>query len=221
MNLLKSLFSGQIFAKSALRICLKCHNLFYFLSGELSCKVEPGHIHPKHRLMDYHTWIVNQLKPEWSVLDVGCGNGALTSDLSKHCRNVTGIDISEKNIEEAKGRAKGNFICADVTKYPINNRFETIILSNVLEHIEDRTAFLKKLTLHSDRFIIRVPMVDRDWITLYKKELGLEYRLDRTHFIEYTLDTFLDELNKAGLELVSYRIKYGELYAVAKKEARL
>lgn len=218
---MKKLLDGRIFVKAALRMSLKFHNFFYFLSGELSSRIESDHLHPKHRLTDYHNWIIKQLDSGWSILDVGCGNGALTSDVSKHCKHVVGIDMSKKNIQEAKKRSGGDFICADVTEYPIDNKFDAIILSNVLEHIEDRVSFLKKLSLHSDRFIIRVPMVDRDWITLYKKELGIEYRLDSTHFIEYTLASFLEELNKAGLKLESHRIRYGELYAVARKETRL
>lgn len=69
---------------------------------------------------------------------------------------------------------------------------------------------------HSNLFLIRVPMLDRDWVTLYKKELGLEYRLDVTHFVEYTLNSFAKELEDAGLKMESYRVRYGEIYAVAK-----
>ena len=39
-------------------------------------------------------------------------------------------------------------------------------------------------------------MINRDWITLYKKELGIEWRLDKTHYIEYTLESFKEELEK-------------------------
>jgi len=39
-------------------------------------------------------------------------------------------------------------------------------------------------------------MINRDWITLYKKELGVEWRLDKTHYIEYTLESFEKELEK-------------------------
>jgi hypothetical protein len=35
-------------------------------------------------------------------------------------------------------------------------------------------------------------MIDREWIALYKKELGLECRLDNTHFREVQLK---EELN--------------------------
>lgn len=61
--------------------------------------------------------------------------------------------------------------------------------------------------------LIRVPMINRDWLTLYKKELGLEYRLDKSHFIEYTLESFKGELACIGLEVDSYSIQFGEIWA--------
>ena len=59
-------------------------------------------------------------------------------------------------------------------------------------------------------------MVDRDWITIYKKQIGVEYRLDRTHYTEYTYLQFEDELNKSDIEIISYHVRFGELYAACK-----
>jgi SAM-dependent methyltransferase len=209
-NTLKSAIAREIVVA-----VLRCHGFCHRLAGMLSKVIEPNGIHPKHRLTDYHDWFIEQIKPEWVVLDVGCEDGTLTADLVKHCKNVTGIDISLKNINKAKGHIKAEFICGDVTKYSFNRIFNAIVLSNVLEHIEDRISFLKNLLHYSDIFLIRVPMIDRDWITLYKRELGVEYRLDPGHFIEYTLEDFIKELNEAGLKVDRYRIRYGEIYAIA------
>ncbi len=195
-------------------VVLKLHNLFYGLAGYLSQRLEMGGLHPKHRLLDYHRWFTENIHPEWSVLDVGCGNGALTADLATRCKRVVGIDISFSNIIKAKKTSKADFVCADVTGYEFNDKFDCVILSNVLEHINDRVIFLQRLKKYSSRFLIRVPMLDRDWITLYKKEMGVEYRLDPTHCIEYTLDSFKKEMNDAGLAIESFRICYGEIYAV-------
>ncbi len=205
----------KLLLRGVTRIVLKLHNLFYGLAGLLAIQIEPGKIHPKHRIMDYHQWFINQIGPEWEILDVGCGNGALTADLIKHCKRVTGIDISAKNIELARKIPGTDFICGDATVYSFNRAFDAIILSNVLEHIGDRQGFLKKLMCHSDKFLIRVPMIDRDWITLYKKEMGVNYKLDPGHFIEYTLEGFIEELSKAGLKIESHRVCYGEIYALA------
>lgn len=200
------------------RLALKLHNLFYGLAGLFSIQLEQGNIHPKHRILDYHQWFISQIAPEWHILDVGCGNGALTTDLAKHCKRVVGIDISSKNIKQAKKIPGPEFICGDATNYSFNRAFDAIVLSNVLEHIKDRVSFLKKLALHTDKFLIRVPMVDRDWITLYKKELGVNYKLDPGHYIEYTLEELVEELGRAGLKLKSHRVRYGEIYALAIKE---
>ena len=63
-------------------------------------------------------------------------------------------------------------------------------------------------------FLLRVPMIDRDWTVAYKKGLNLEYRLDKTHYIEYTLKTLKQELNQAGLKISKTRICFGEICAV-------
>jgi hypothetical protein len=49
-------------------------------------------------------------------------------------------------------------------------------------------------TYFVSKLLIRVPVIDRDWIVVIKKELGLEYRLENTHFTEYTFKEFLQEL---------------------------
>ena len=73
---------------------------------------------------------------------------------------------------------------------------------------------LLKLKKLGNRFLIRVPMINRDWITLYKKELNIDYRLDQTHYVEYTIDSFLEELKKAKLVMEDFSIQFGEIWAV-------
>jgi len=104
----------------------------------------------------------------------------------------------------------------DDPKNYIRGKVSVIILSNVIEHIEDRVKFLKEIRKLAKKFLIRVPMIDRDWLTLYKKELGVEYRLDKTHFTEYTEQSFRDEVKEAGYKIVSLYIRFGEIYAVLK-----
>ena len=103
---------------------------------------------------------------------------------------------------------------AGATTFSPSECFDVVVLSNVLEHIEHRIEFLKRIKHLAPLFLIRVPMIDRDWITLYKKELGLEWRLDTTHFTEYTFDAFAEELRAVGLEITSHSIQFGEIWAV-------
>ena len=56
-------------------------------------------------------------------------------------------------------------------------------------------------------------MINRSWLPLYKKELGLEFRLDPTHYIEYTYELFKKEKESVGFKILSYIIQFGEIWA--------
>jgi hypothetical protein len=87
-------------------------------------------------------------------------------------------------------------------------------MSNVLEHIDDRVNFLKSIRPLARKFLFRVPMIDREWVTLLKQELGLDYRLDTTHFTEYTFAQFKSEFEEAGYEVRSHSVQFGEIWAI-------
>jgi len=185
-----------------------------------------GGVHPKHRLMRYKEWFLENIEIDEVVLDVGCNTGMMPEVMSEKAAFVYGIEIEPKLLAEARSsRERDNieFICADATTYDYSRcrPISCVTLSNVLEHIEHRVDFLKKLVGQvawqdeaNKRLLIRVPMIDRDWITLYKADLDLEYRLDPTHYTEYTFADFERELGQAGVGVASHHIRFGEIYAV-------
>lgn len=201
-----------------LKIALRLHNDLYRIASKLAVLNEGG-LHPKHRLMKYHDFFIDHVSTSDRVLDIGCGNGALAADIAKKAKQVIGIDIREKNKQAWLKHTKPNLtlLVADATTYAPTTAVDVVVLSNVLEHIEHRKEFLDHIKHLAPTFLIRVPMIDRDWITLYKKELGVEYRLDKTHFIEYTLKTFTSELAEAGFTIKNYSVQFGEIWAVVIK----
>ncbi len=222
-SIIKRIVFSKVTAKLLLKPMLKLHNLTYSFSGMYASIVNDG-VHPKHRIMKYKEWFLDSIEDGWVVLDVGCNTGMMPEVMSKKAGFVYGIEIVEKLIDEAKRvRQKENieYIYGDATVYDYSScrPIDCITMSNVLEHIKDRVEFLKKLIVqvnwtNKKRFLIRVPMIDRDWITVYKKELGLEYRLDATHYTEYTFEEFKSELSEAGIIIDSYHIRFGEIYAL-------
>ena len=204
--------------KLILILSLKFSNFLYKVISFLAIKNEGG-IHPKHRLIGYHRFFIDNISVNDTVLDIGCGNGALAYDLAGKAKSVTGIDIVEKNISKAKAKySKANieYILGDVTRDLKRQKFSVIILSNVLEHIEDRPVFLKQIKGLATKYLVRVPMFDRDWLPLYKKELGIDWRLDKTHFIEYTESLFKEEIIDAGYQIDSLSIQFGEIWAITR-----
>lgn len=213
---MKSLYARLI--RFILKLTLRVHSFTYSFAGYFSQKVEKDGLHPKHRIMNYHKFFVDNVGENDAVLDIGCGNGALSYDVARKAKRVVGIDLNKRNIEIARSRfCRENleFIYGDALTSLPDEKFNVIILSNVLEHIEKRVEFLIALQRRAPKFLIRVPMLNRSWIDLYKKELGLEYRLSPTHFIEYTLETFSEEMSQAKLKVLNYSIQFGEIWAVA------
>ncbi|MBS3172954.1 class I SAM-dependent methyltransferase [Candidatus Woesearchaeota archaeon] len=170
--------------------------------------------------MNYHDFFINNIRKDSTVLDIGCGIGAVAFDISKKASKVVAVDLDKNNLKIAREKFSANnieYIYADATKYNFKDKFDYIIISNVLEHIKNKISFLKKIKLLAPEILIRVPMINRDWLTLYKKEKGLPYFLDNTHFIEYDEETFKKEMKRVDLQIKSYSVQFGEIWAVVKK----
>jgi len=222
-QIINKIIKHPTFTKFFLLNALRIHSFSYKVASKLSAALEPDGLHPKHRLLRYHDWFISRLKKNWDVLDIGCGNGALAYDMKSACRSIVGVDINKMNIEEARKNyfKEGiTYICCNALKYKYETGFHAIVMSNFLEHIDERVNFLK--SLYKDQgeknstpiLLLRVPMITRDWISMYKKEIGVEWRLDNTHYTEYDLEQLFDEMNQAGLVIESYDVQFGEFYGV-------
>ena len=219
------------FLSLSLKYALKLHSAIYKIINRLLASKSLGD-HPKHKIVNYNKWFCDRVGSGDVVIDIGCHIGNTSSALSQNCRSVIGIDIDENRISTAKRLHHSvknlKFECLDVTserfhhlvvkevsKYEDDTEFK-LVLSNVLEHIEDRVNFLKSITTSfrnkKVRLLIRVPDINRDWIVLYKKQLGIDYLLDPTHFIEFTKTELEHELTKCNIAVTSYENMFGEHY---------
>lgn len=180
-------------------------------------KYECG-IHPKHRLMGYHDFFCHRIKRGEHVLDIGCGCGAVAKSISDKGAWVTAVDMDQESLNYAKSRygdSKIEFLHADATCALPRGPFDVIVLSNVLEHIQDRIAFIKKIqsTTQPSRYLIRVPMINRAWSVPMRRELGLSYYSDPGHYVEYTFESFKKEMTEAGMDIHQLIINWGEIWA--------
>jgi SAM-dependent methyltransferase len=75
-----------------------------------------------------------ELVPEGvrTVLDVGCGDGALSNPLVARGLDVTGVDISAVALRHFRGRG----VVGDVARLPFaDGRFDLVLCTEVLEHL--------------------------------------------------------------------------------------
>lgn len=89
-----------------------------------------------------------------SYLDIGCGNGILDIGLvDAGIDDVTGIDISERQIAEANNLAeklipdnpKPLFHTGDVHRWQHERQYDVILALATMEHINDPLAFFHKI----------------------------------------------------------------------------
>ncbi|MCX5874077.1 MAG: class I SAM-dependent methyltransferase [Deltaproteobacteria bacterium] len=190
----------------------------YPLQGELSVSYDGG-THTKHRHTKYHDFFINRINQGERVLDIGCGIGFLAFDIAeKSGAFVTGVDLEVKNIDIANSRFKHprvKYLLADILTTKFDESFDVAVLSNVLEHLPERPEFLRAMVnaIKPSRILLRVPVFERDWRVPLKEELGIDYRLDQTHYTEYTLESFSDEIAAAGLKMTHQECRWSEIWA--------
>lgn len=83
-------------------------------------------------------WFVSKNKIK-SILDLGCGDFELMKNLSFNGYRYTGVDIVKSIIDENKKNFSCNgdlsFICADISTFKINAKFDLAIMKDVLQHL--------------------------------------------------------------------------------------
>ncbi len=94
-----------------------------------------------------HLFLLKKLKQlginnSHSLLELGCGVGAVTKEIFKKLKpkNITGIDISPKSIEHAERINAGNsgnivFILDDVCNLSLKQKYDYILIFDLLEHL--------------------------------------------------------------------------------------
>jgi trans-aconitate 2-methyltransferase len=108
------------------------------------------------------------LKKNHKVLEVGCGIGTFTSLLHRYLKHgkLVATDISNKSVEIAKNNIKNSesivFITSDMSDFTYPEKFDFLILPDVLEHIqiEKHTRLFENLAalMHEDSLmIINIP----------------------------------------------------------------
>lgn len=100
-------------------------------------------------------WILKQIKNQQNVLDIGCSQGIVSILCAEQCSTVTGIDIQEENIMFARQlvndkfshvKDKISFIHSDFMKYKAQDKYDAIIITEVIEHLNNGEEFLNHAT---------------------------------------------------------------------------
>ncbi len=92
--------------------------------------------------------IVNEfeLQKRFELLDVGAGTGMLSRRLLPYVSSITGVDTSKGILEKfSRLGAKAEGVLCDILSYETDRKFDGIISSMTIHHIEDTEALFHKL----------------------------------------------------------------------------
>jgi len=145
-----------------------------------------------------------------TVLDIGCAGGYIGAQLAQAGCTVDGIDLD--SLEPGNRKAYRKFWKADVEKLSVKGKYDVVILADILEHLREPGALLKKLGANlkaGGHLVVSIPNV-ANWKTrLHLLSGNWRYRetgiLDRTHLKFYTRASA-----RALLESNGYKIEHEE-----------
>jgi 2-polyprenyl-6-hydroxyphenyl methylase / 3-demethylubiquinone-9 3-methyltransferase len=103
-----------------------------------------------------------------SILDIGCGRGFYSNALATlpYVEEIIAIDLKKENLATAKKQApnkKVKYYKANIYNWSSPKKFDLIIASEVLEHLENEKDFLRRvynLLKNKAKLIITVPSAE-------------------------------------------------------------
>nr|WP_321497088.1 class I SAM-dependent methyltransferase [uncultured Methanolobus sp.] len=96
------------------------------------------------------------IQPEYEILEIGCGTGEFSIELSKHCKQVTALDISQMMLDFAEKKAKSRqrdnirFIKSGFLTYDSGEtKYDAVVTQLVLHHLPDFWKLIALKNIHS------------------------------------------------------------------------
>ncbi|MBI2029101.1 class I SAM-dependent methyltransferase [Candidatus Gottesmanbacteria bacterium] len=147
----------------------------------------------------YHTHqkLLEKVRHGSKVLEIGCATGYFTSELLRKGCIVTPVEINKDYARIAQEQTGIKVISADVLKIDkyinVRNKYDYILLADVLEHTSDPFLALTKLANYlgkQGKFIISIPNIANFSIRLMLLFGHFDYQdwgiMDRTHKYFFT-----------------------------------
>jgi len=128
---------------------------------------------------------------EMGVMDFGSGTGLLLSEITPYIGEITAVDISSSMNAVLKSKIADlkcsvQIVQMDLTKETLDRKFDVIISSMTIHHIEDTLALFKKFhSLLKDNGIIAIADLDTEDGSFHTEDTGVfHFGFDRENFVE-------------------------------------
>lgn len=165
-----------------------------------------------------HPYMARSFEPFFrpgSLLELGSSKGHFTSKLLNYFDDVTCVEASRNALAEAKVRHgdRVEFVHSLFETATLPRRYDNIVLTHVLEHLDDPVRILKRINdewlAEGGRFFLACPNANAPSRQIAVK-MGLisnnaavtPAEFEHGHLITYSLDTLERDVVAAGLKVV-------------------
>jgi len=166
------------------------------------------------RLMYYrYLTLQNHFKGS-TTLELGCADGLMTQMLVKHFKKVVAVDGSAEFCEITKNKVKAEHlkvICSLFEEYETDEKFDTIIMAHILEHVKNPVLICKKAkNWLRDGGVILIDVPNAN--SLHRQagvKMGLLKKVDERNDLDrklghrrvYSSETLKRDIKSAGLKI--------------------
>jgi 2-polyprenyl-3-methyl-5-hydroxy-6-metoxy-1,4-benzoquinol methylase len=165
-----------------------------------------------------HPYMLESFKPFFrpgNMLELGCFRGAFTRRLQAHYPDLTCVEASDEAIAEARQALEPGvqFHLAMFEEVALPQRYDNIVMTHVLEHLDDPVRVLKRVNdewlAEGGRFFLVCPNANAPSRQIAVKMGLITHNSAVTpaeaahgHRCTYTLDTLEHDAMAAGLKVV-------------------
>jgi len=165
-----------------------------------------------------HPYMIESFKPffgKGNVLELGSSCGDFTKRFLDYFSDITCVEASDEAIREARVKLgdRVNILNARFEDVELSGTFENVVMTHVLEHIDDPVKVLKRVNdewlSETGRFFLVCPNANAPSRQIAVK-MGLithnsavtPAEAEHGHRCTYTLDTLERDARAAGLKVV-------------------
>ena len=170
--------------------------------------------------------ICQPLNKKVTVLDAGSGLGQHAYFVARKwpLTEVTAIEVDEKQVKDCNyfvkkiGLENIEFLQGDLSQFNFNNKFDIILCSSVLEHIEDDQAVLSSYhdnLKQNGSLLVYVPTSEKRVLSSLDRKIKKQLKetgkaLPHEHVRYYSKEELVSKLEKNGFEIKDIVITYGK-----------
>lgn len=164
--------------------------------------------------------LLSETKSSEKILEIGCGKGVVVAYMRKHGLDCYGAELAGvspiKGVEDfvLTNTDAASMAVSFGTREARSEGFHTIMLLDVIEHIQDPVVFIAAIKMaypKARQFIFTVPA---------RKELWSNYDQFYGHVMRYDASDMVDLMRAVDLEIVMQQYFFQLMYPLARLNNR-